>query len=169
MTGIGELGPSTGPGACGRAGQVAVRCLLMADDVILAWRALRSAHELVATAVDADLAAAGKVTLAAYELLAALDAADGRSLRMQELAPAAAMSRSRASRLVDALEAEGLVARQADPHDGRVTFAHLTTEGRRTLRGATAAYRAAVNRHLGQHLRPAERAAVARGLGRVTA
>lgn len=68
--------------------------------------------------------------------------------------------------LVDALEGEGLVKRQDDPSDRRVTRIALTSKGRRERAGAWDAYEADVARVF-ERLSPAERASLATGLTRL--
>ena len=52
--------------------------------------------------------------------------APGRELRMTDLANASALSASRMTRLVDALQTRGLVTKRTSPKDGRGNVAKLT-------------------------------------------
>ncbi len=70
------------------------------------------------------------IPLSWYDVLLELNAAPGRSLRMQDLGERVVLSRSRVSRLVDDLERQGLVERRPDPADGRATLASLSAAGR---------------------------------------
>ena len=65
------------------------------------------------------------------------------------------------SRLVNALEADGLVVRAPDPDDGRVTRLHATDAGRRLLHEGRARRVAALAHQLAD-LTPDERATLAR-------
>lgn len=56
-------------------------------------------------------------------------------VRMRDLAEAVRMHPAALTRQVQALEAEGLVARSADPLDGRASMVEVTAEGRRAHRG----------------------------------
>jgi len=103
-------------------------------------------------AVEADLRAAGQVSLSWYDVLLELNAAPGRRLRMSELGQRAVLSRTRVSRVVDELAAAGLAERQPDRADGRSSFAVLTQAGRNALRRAWPVYREAIRRHLGARL-----------------
>lgn len=78
----------------------------------------------------------------------------GRSV--DQLARALEVSHSRAVRLVDAMEADGLAIREADPADRRAVIVMLSARGRRAARGVLAARRAAVADALAP-LTPAER------------
>ncbi|NLV54471.1 MAG: MarR family transcriptional regulator [Acidimicrobiales bacterium] len=76
-----------------------------------------------------DLAAAG-LAGSEFEVLIRLGRTEGASLRMADLARQAGLSASGATRLVDRLQARGLVERRACESDGRVSYAVLTDAGR---------------------------------------
>lgn len=122
------------------------------DPVVAAWRGLLIAHSRLVPAVEADLRAAGQVSLSWYDVLLELNAAPGRRLRMSELGQRAVVSRTRVSRVVDELTAAGLAERQPDQADGRSSFAALTPAGRNALRRAWPVYREAIRRHFGARL-----------------
>ena len=122
------------------------------DPAVAAWRGLLVAHARLVPAVEADLRAAGQVSLSWYDVLLEVNAAPGRRLRMSELGQRVVLSRTRASRVVDELAAAGLAERQPDQADGRSSFAVLTPAGRNALRRAWPAYREAIRRHLGASL-----------------
>jgi DNA-binding MarR family transcriptional regulator len=105
--------------------------------------------------------------LAWYDVLLELNGAAGRRLRMQDLGNRVVLSRSRASRVVDELEAVGLVVREPDPDDRRGSFAVLTAKGREALRGAAPAYLAAIAEQFTAHLTAAELHVLVRALGKV--
>jgi DNA-binding MarR family transcriptional regulator len=122
------------------------------DPVVAAWRGLLVAHARLVPAVEADLRAAGQVSLSWYDVLLELNAAPGRRLRMSELGQRVVVSRTRVSRVVDELAAAGLAERQPDQSDGRSSFAVLTPAGRNALRRAWPVYWEAIRRHLGAGL-----------------
>jgi DNA-binding MarR family transcriptional regulator len=64
-----------------------------------------------------------------YLVLSALSMAEGRTLRMSELAQLANGSLSRLSNVASRLERRGWLRRYPDPADGRYTNATLTEEG----------------------------------------
>lgn len=74
-----------------------------------------------------EMAALG-LTTAKMRALAVLSVLDGPTNR--ELAVYAVVEQSTLSRALDALVAEGLVRRAADPGDNRATRIHITREGR---------------------------------------
>ena len=60
------------------------------------------------------------------------------------------------SRLVQRMEADGLVERRADPDDGRATVLVMTRAGRARFAKADAVYRSALRKEFGRHLSTAE-------------
>lgn len=137
------------------------------DDEVMAWRAMLLAQNRAVRAIEADMAAEGRVSLAAYDVLLELHDAQGRCLRMRELSERVVLSRSRVSRLVDELERDGLVSRRADPDDGRAALACLTSAGRRAFRRAAPIYLAGIERHFTAHLSDAERRTITCALQKV--
>ena len=83
------------------------------------------------------------LTMVRYDVLAHLDMA-GR-LGLTDLACAILLSQAGLSKLLDRMEAAGLVRRDPDPRDGRV-FAAITSLGRSLVRSARQAARLAANR-----------------------
>lgn len=136
-------------------------------DPVAAWRAMLLAHSRAVRAIEADLDAAGEISLGWYDVLLELDAADDGRLRMQELGLRAVLSRTRVSRIVGELERAGLVERSPDPDDGRASLAGITRQGRRQLRSAAPTYLAGIERHFTRHLTAAQQRAIAAGLQHV--
>src|SRR5512134_354933 len=64
-----------------------------------------------------------------FEVLLRLGRSPGRRLRMSDLAAQTSLSTSGVTRVVDRLERDGLVRREACPSDRRGFFAVLTEEG----------------------------------------
>ena len=124
------------------------------------------AHSRALRAIESDLEAAGTIPLTWYDVLLELNGAGGR-LRMQELGERVVLSRTRVSRLVDALERRGLVAREPDDTDGRVTHAAITADGKKVLRATAPAYRNGIQEHFTQHLTDEEQQVIATALSRV--
>jgi len=104
-----------------------------------AWIGLLETHKRLTRQLDAELEAAYGVTLSALEVLGRLAISTGRSLRLSALASSCGLSLSRISRIIDSLEARGLVERRAVAGDARAVAAHLTDGGlelaRRAIRG----------------------------------
>ncbi|HVM26248.1 MAG TPA: MarR family transcriptional regulator [Mycobacteriales bacterium] len=101
-----------------------------------AWRRFLRAHAGVVAQLERDLQSAHDLPLAHYDVLVQLSEAPGRALRMTDLAQSVLLSRSGLTRLVDRLERDGLVRREACPSDLRGTLAVLTDAGAERLREA---------------------------------
>ncbi len=89
---------------------------------------LHAAHE-AESQLESKLNAVG-LSLAKLAALKTLAEA-GDSLPLSQLADRLSCVKSNITQLVDRLEADGLVTRQADPHDRRTRLAALTAAGRK--------------------------------------
>ena len=104
---------------------------------LTAWRLFLRSHALVLRRLETDLMHEHQLPLASYDVLVQLVESPEHRLRMTELADAVLLSRSGLTRLVDRLEREGLVERQACVEDARGLFAVLTDSGLIRLRQAS--------------------------------
>lgn len=95
-----------------------------------AWIGLLQAHAELTRGLDAALSARHGLSFSAYEVLSRIAHADGGHLRMSILAERSQLSLSRVSRVIDALEQRGLVARRSCATDSRVVHATITDAGR---------------------------------------
>lgn len=109
-----------------------------------AWIGLLETHKRLTRTLDAELEAEYGITLSALEVLGRLAAADGQSLRLSALASSCGLSLSRISRIIDALEARGLVERRGVPSDARAVDGHLTDAGLELVRRAQRSHFASV-------------------------
>jgi DNA-binding MarR family transcriptional regulator len=103
---------------------------------LAAWRGFLRTHAALFKALDAQLESAHDLPLTTYQVLVALYHADGRRLRMAELAAHTFLSRSGVTRLVDRLERDGLLCREHCSSDARGCYAVLTPEGEQVLERA---------------------------------
>jgi DNA-binding MarR family transcriptional regulator len=92
-------------------------------------RSLLQAAQAAQDAVEVRLQSAG-LSMAKLVALRTLAEA-GERLPLSQLAERLSCVKSNVTQLVDRLEADGLVARRADPHDRRARIAVLTTSGRK--------------------------------------
>ena len=137
-------------------------------DGFLAWRAFLRAHAAAVGRIERDLAASEpELPLTWYDVLVALVGAPGRRLRLRELANEVLLSRSGLTRLVDRLEAAGLLRREPDPTDRRGAFAVLTEPGYEALRRSWPLYARGIQEQFARHLDDDEAAILARALQRV--
>ncbi|GAA3307022.1 MarR family winged helix-turn-helix transcriptional regulator [Nonomuraea dietziae] len=103
------------------------------------WRMMQRAQVRITRRLEAELLAAHDLALASYDVLQQLSEAHGR-LRMNDLADRVLLSRSGLTRLVDRLQRDGLVQREACADDARGLYAVLTGAGEARLVEATPTY-----------------------------
>jgi len=147
--------------------------MLMQTDLdeiqLTTWPTFITAHAAVIECIEGDLAAARQLPLRSYDVIIELvEAADGR-LRMRDLARSVVLSRSGLTRLVDRLEAEGLLRREACATDRRGAYALLTTAGRTALRDAWPVYSRGIRAHFVSDLTSEEMETITRALDRMLA
>jgi DNA-binding MarR family transcriptional regulator len=116
-----------------------------------AWRGMLRVHTALVRELDAELDAAHALPLSSYDVLIYLQSAPGKRLRMAELADSVLLSRSGVTRLVDRLEREGLLVRDACESDGRGLFAVLTDKGEELLAKARPTHLAGVRERFLRH------------------
>jgi DNA-binding MarR family transcriptional regulator len=119
--------------------------------------------------LDSDLVRTVGITANEYTTLMCLSEAPGRELRMADLANAAALSASRMTRLVDDLQARGLVTKRASSEDGRGNVATLTRAGLDKLRQAWPAHLASVRGRVFDHVDPGTVTNAAQALSEIAA
>lgn len=103
------------------------------DDQLAAWRAFLRAHSTMLRRIGRDLDEAGLPPLTWYDVLAALRDAPERRLKQVEIAARVLISHSGLSRLLDRIEAKGLIERQQCPGDRRSFHIALTNAGEEML------------------------------------
>lgn len=133
-----------------------------------AWRTFLNAHAAAIERAEQALAAAGLPPLSWYDVLWPLHRAPGRKLRMGELAAqVVTISRSGLTRLVDRLEAAGVVRREPSPDDRRGTVVAITREGSSLLKRMWPVYAAEIRRFFVDPLRKDDAVALREALARV--
>jgi DNA-binding MarR family transcriptional regulator len=111
------------------------------------WRSFLRAHAGVMRELERELLAETGMPIGWYDVLLQLAEAPQRRLRMAELADRVLLSRSGLTRLIDRLQAEGLVRREPSPDDARGTYTVLTQEGFDRLRRAAPVHLAGIREH----------------------
>ena len=124
-------------------------------------------HASVTRAMSADLVAEHGLTINDYEALLHLARAEDGRMRRVDLAGKLILTASGITRLLDGLEAAGLVERASCPGDRRVTYAVLTDAGRERLETASASHLSAVHELFTEHLSDDELKQLADLLGRL--
>ena len=134
---------------------------------LAAWRALLASHAALVGRLGEELQEEKGLPLPWYEVLLWLGQAPEGRMRMGELADSLLLTPSGVTRLVDRMEAEGLVQRQQCPSDRRGWNAVITPAGRSRLRSAAPVHLRGVERHFGRHISDEEADVIANVLGRV--
>jgi DNA-binding MarR family transcriptional regulator len=98
---------------------------------------------------DAELGALHGLGLSDFAALHHLAGAPDGRLRRVDLARRLAITPSGVTRLLGPLERRGIVAREADGHDARATYAVLTRSGKALVKDATATIAAVADSILG--------------------
>lgn len=133
------------------------------------WRLFLTSHALLIDLIEQELAQAGLPPLAWYDVLFALYEAPDHRMRLHELADAMVLRRSNLTRLVDRLEAAGLVCRKSCPTDRRGAFAAITKEGLTMREQMWSIYAQSIAKYFAAHLSDAEVDVLTKALGRVIA
>lgn len=117
----------------------------------VAFFGLLQLYSVVTRALERELSQRHGISLAGYEVLNRLAAADEQTLRVTDLAERTPLSTSRVSRIVDELAARGMVGRRACSHDRRVSYVGLLSAGADLLEDAQATFHEVVEeRFLGR-------------------
>lgn len=132
-----------------------------------AWRAMLLAHAAALRAIETDLSHAGHIPLTWYDVLIELKAAPDGRLRMVELGERVVLSRSRVSRVVDAMAVAGLATKTQYPEDRRVIWAAITERGVQAVLATAPAYLRGIEKHFSRYLTAEEKPVLTTALTRV--
>ncbi|MBK3562342.1 MarR family winged helix-turn-helix transcriptional regulator [Streptomyces sp. MBT62] len=116
------------------------------------WRALMRVIVALPRSLDDDLLRATGLTLTEYVVLMSLSEAENQELRMADLAAATALSASRITRVVDALQSRGQVVKRRYEGDARGNVATLTPDGMQRLQAAYPVHLASARKRVMDHL-----------------
>ncbi|MEA5456641.1 MarR family winged helix-turn-helix transcriptional regulator [Sinomonas sp. JGH33] len=133
-----------------------------------AWLALVRTHSRLWDRVETEMRRDSGLTMARYDVLMHLDLAGGR-LGLTDLAGAVFLSPSGLSKLLDRMEASGLIERQPDPDDARSAFASITARGRTLVREARQSHHDFLQGTFGDVLSARDLADLTRIMGRLDA
>ena len=129
-----------------------------------AWRGILFANAKVLRVAERKLEQHSGISLAFIDVLAGLDEAPDGRLRMQDLQERSLFTSSGMTRLVDRMEAAGLVRRESVPRDRRGVSVVVTPEGSRLFHDAFARHQADLEEAFARRLTPAQHQAVAEAL-----
>ena len=141
----------------------------LASPAIVALARLIGAHAELTRELSAQLVEQHGLTMSEYEVLVLLSRAPERAMRRIDLSREVRLSPSGVTRMLDRLEATGMVEKRACERDGRVSYAVLTDMGMAKLEESAPDHIAAVERLLGERLTPEELASLSELLGRLAA
>jgi DNA-binding MarR family transcriptional regulator len=139
----------------------------LSEQHLAAWRAFLKAHATIIDHIDHDLVAAERPPLSSYDVLIELYEAPEHRLRMHELAERVVLSRSGLTRLVDRLEAEGLLTRERSGTDRRGAYAVITEQGIAALRRTWPIYARGIAEYFAQWLTLEEAQLLETAFGRI--
>jgi DNA-binding MarR family transcriptional regulator len=117
-----------------------------------AWMNLGQAHRVIQVAVEDRLEAEAGLSSSELEALMRLAISPGRRLKMIEIADQLLASKSGITRLVDRLEANGLIAREVPPDNRRVIYGRITDAGLEALETGSAVFMAGLEDAFSRHL-----------------
>jgi DNA-binding MarR family transcriptional regulator len=137
------------------------------EAAVAAWVQLVRVEQALLARVEGQLKAHGFPPLTWYDVLLELWREEEGRLRPVELERRLLLPQSNTSRLIDRMEREGLVRREACPSDGRGQWVALTAEGRAMRDSMWPVYRDAIGTHVGSKLDREEAATLARLLARL--
>jgi DNA-binding MarR family transcriptional regulator len=137
------------------------------DSALDSWVRLLRGHASVTRAISAQLVAEHGLTINDYEALLHLAKAEDGRMRRVDLAERLILTASGVTRLLDGLEAGGLVERASCASDRRVTYAVLTESGRTKLREASKSHIADVRAFFDERYTAEELVQLASLLGRL--
>jgi DNA-binding MarR family transcriptional regulator len=138
-----------------------------AGPAVRAFTRLMRAYASTTRLLSAELLEEHGLTISDYEALLVLSHADGRRLKRIELSRQLLLTPSGITRLLEGLEAAGLVERESCPSDLRVTYARLTDSGAKRLESASCAHVASITALFAEHLNPGEITALAETLDKL--
>jgi DNA-binding MarR family transcriptional regulator len=132
-----------------------------------ALAALLLSQRVLFDAVDRRLRDELGLSFPLFETLFVLSVAPQRRLRMVDIQRRMLVSKSNVTQLIDKLEAEGLVKREASPTDRRLVYAILTELGPEVVAGGLELFNDVAGETLAKSLSKGEIEKIASGLSKV--
>jgi MarR family 2-MHQ and catechol resistance regulon transcriptional repressor len=129
---------------------------------------LIGAHATLTRRLSAKLESEHGLTMSEYEVLLLLSREEEHSMRRVDLSREVRLSPSGITRMLDRLEATGLVEKGSCSKDARVTYAVLTDAGMEKLRECAPNHMGEIERLIGERLSDDEIESLGRLLGRLS-
>ncbi|WP_428605046.1 MarR family winged helix-turn-helix transcriptional regulator [Sedimenticola sp.] len=131
---------------------------------VLAWARLFRAYKVLLEQAERDLKKAGLPPLSWYDVLLEVHDAPAQRIRQFELGQKVLLPKYNLSRLLDRLQNEALLNREACAEDKRGAVITLTAKGRRLLKQMWSCYGATIHDRFEMRLDAKERDQLARVL-----
>jgi DNA-binding MarR family transcriptional regulator len=129
---------------------------------------LLGAHATLTRQLSVQLVEEHGLTMSEYEVLFLLSRQPEHSMRRIDLSREVRLSPSGVTRMLDRLEATGLVEKGSCSSDARVTYAVLTEAGMQKLRECAPDHFAGIERLIGERLNEEEVESLSELLGRLS-
>jgi len=129
---------------------------------------LLGAHATLTRQLSTQLVEEHGLTMSEYEVLHLLSREPDHAMRRIDLSREVRLSPSGITRMLDRLEATGLVEKGSCSKDARVTYAVLTEAGMEKLRECSPDHFAAIERLIGERLSEEEVESLGELLGRLS-
>jgi DNA-binding MarR family transcriptional regulator len=136
------------------------------NEALAAWRVFFECALALPDILDSELVAGGGLSFRSYDVLVHLEEA-GEGVPMNEIASRILTSKSGLTRVIDRMEAAGLVRRERPPGDRRVVLVVPTQQGLEALAASRVIHRDGIRRHFTEHLGAKELAALGESLQKV--
>jgi len=121
------------------------------DNHRLAWVSLSHAATRLTAMLEDEFERELALSMAEQDLMKQIDGNKG-ALTLTELARRIYFSKAGITKMLDRLEGQGLLRREADPADRRALRAVLTTKGKRTLTDSRQVLADFLDEHFASHL-----------------
>lgn len=131
------------------------------------WQSLLTVVIALPAAMDRQLRRDAGISNFEYGVLARLEMAEGRTMRLSELAALCDSTLPRLSKVMDRFERREWVTRRPDPADGRYTLGSLAEAGGRKLVEAAPEHAAQVRRLVLDPLSAAQRRQMSTSMSRL--
>ena len=119
---------------------------------VQAWARLVRVEQALLDRIEEDLKSAGLRPLVWYDVLLELVREPGDRLRHRDLHRRMLLAKYNLSRLLDRMEADGLIGRQPVNDDARGEYVRVTTRGRDMQKRMWPIYRRAIAKHFSSRL-----------------
>jgi DNA-binding MarR family transcriptional regulator len=122
------------------------------EAAVQAWARLVRVQQALLDRIEEDLKSAGLPPLVWYDVLLELVREPGDRLRHRDLHRRMLLAKYNLSRLLDRMEANGLIGRQPVNDDARGEYVRVTTRGRDMQKRMWPVYRRAIAKHFSGRL-----------------